>query len=691
MQHAEVDLRNSGRRYLILREIFTLPGVAAAGQLKPAESSRAFLVVLLLFLTIGSAARLVDLDTPGFWGDEETMAFAAQAVAEGREPAMPSGLKYNRALLQTYVTAGIATVVGADRDLSYRLPAAAVGVAMLFLVFFGTSRHLGIAVAVAATGLIALSEWHIVMSRTARMYGPLLLFVTAFCFYALDWSKRGDLGSLLKSVFAFVIAATLHFGALIALPLLLMPHLFGRLNKKAFSVSFCVMTSLALFTLIYEDRVVAPPYRDFATSGGRTPMVSFNDARSGYSILDILSRPDILTVVLFAIGIVIGVWAYRVFIRPVGEESNPLRSIATFIAAISFGLFSALGHLYGSFLAAIFLCLIVAPQPWSELKKRRMPLIAGFISLLIWFASVTIAHGPWEGAQLMLRYPFPYLLLQALEFPGVVILFFAAIADAVLSPDSPSRRTIRYLAICVLLPIFIIGLFREWAPPRYFAVVYPLMLIVAASAIVRITSLFMTLFRHHYRYAMPASIAILVGSGLLGGHGVRQVVAQTPPEYGSRLFSAIESYPDHRAPGCFVRKHSRPGDIIVGEDALQLFWYAGRVDYWLRDPSTHRLYSYLDQDELQRDVYVASVVTTDDQIAALHAEKKRRIWLVTSGETRLMPEFYLGENTPQRNWIDSVMNSVQPVLKGRDGLSAVYCLNCRVAGWDPDPSSYDCR
>lgn len=179
-----------------------------------------------------------------------------------------------------------------------------------------------------------------------------------------------------------------------------------------------------------------------------------------------------------------------------------------------------------------------------------------------------------------------------------------------------------------------------------------------------------------------------------GGHGIPQAVTVSPSEYGAYIYSNHISgikYPDHRSHGCFVTKHLQDGDIVVAEDALQMYWYIGQVDYWLRAPSNINSYLYLDKKNVTRDIYINSKPTTVEAINKLAGNATNQIWVITSGETQQYLDSFLIKGTPERHWLNSLVKTNTPALKGRDGLSATYCLNCKEAFHNVDPWDYDCK
>src|SRR5690606_24392920 len=92
----------------------------------------------------------------------------------------------------TYLNSVAITLFGTESPAPYRLVAALLGTLTIPLLFFGARGLLGPGIALTAAALLAFSEWHIHISRTARMYGPLLFFVVAFSLCALHWVRSRE-------------------------------------------------------------------------------------------------------------------------------------------------------------------------------------------------------------------------------------------------------------------------------------------------------------------------------------------------------------------------------------------------------------------------------------------------------------------------------------------------------------------
>ena len=193
-------------------------------RLQPADSKflkTSFVVIALIIVSL--VPRIYELGKIGFQKDEEYTAFSSMAIIEGKSAEMPSGMPYRRALPLTYLTAGTAKLFGPDNESSYRLPTAIIcslSPAILFLLFRST---IGGVTALVAALMLAFSEWHILVSREARMYAPYLLFYTCTALYCWQWIETNKRQYLLACIAFFAISVTFHKLTIMAAIFLLIP------------------------------------------------------------------------------------------------------------------------------------------------------------------------------------------------------------------------------------------------------------------------------------------------------------------------------------------------------------------------------------------------------------------------------------------------------------------------------------
>ena len=653
-------------------------------------SNYKILLLVLLLTIVAALPRLYHLGEPGFWGDEETSSMPAKSLAVGNGAIFPSGMEYRRALPHTYLNALSAKVFGIDKDLSYRVPSAVFGIATLILIFFGTLKYLGLPVALTVTVLLAFSEWHIILSRTARMYGPLLFFSSSFCFAALAWHyKAKSHFSLILACIMFLAASIFNYLAIVVLPILFIPVIFQNFDKRKFALCLISTTTLGIVSTIYFKAFISTPYKEIKSSR-LLQAAPLDDSSS--TIVNSLINLHIIDYFLISTGLILGSYIFFKSKKYILKNNKPLISIGSLIAAIAICLFILYGKVYGALICSVFILLFLSNSLETDHKVtlKFIAIIALAIALII---SLNIFnYGFVGGLKESLNYPFPYLLHQYLQYPGVIILFAAGVIDSIFSPVNKQREIIKALTIVILLPSFMLGFFLEWAPPRYFVTIYPLLLIVASYGFVCIID--RTGILKNSKKLKLLFTALVPASGIFGGHGIPQAITVTPIEYGTYIYSNHISgirYPDHRSHGCFVKEHLQEGDIIVAEDALQMYWYVGQVDYWLRSPSNIDDFLYLDIDNELKDIYVNSKPTTDQVISELNTNYINQIWVITSGETQQYSDHFLIKGSQQRQWLNKITSTKKPTLIGRDGLSATYCINCNLQINNVDPWDYDCR
>ena len=647
-------------------------------------------LLVLLLTIIAALPRLYHLGDPGFWGDEETSSMPAKSLALGNGATFPSGMEYRRALPHTYLNALSAKVFGIDKDLSYRIPSAVFGIATLILIFLGTLKFLGLPVALTVTVLLAFSEWHIILSRTARMYGPLLFFSISFCFAALAWHYKAKSHiSLILACIMFLVASIFNYLAIVVLPILFIPVIFQNFNKRKFALSLISTTTLGIVSTIYFKTFLYTPYKEIQSSK-LLQTVSIDDSSS--TIVNSLMNLHIIDYSLISTGLVLGSYIFFKSRKYIPSKNHPLISIGFLIAAIATCLFVLYGKVYGTLICSAFILLFLSSSQNRDYNVSLKFAAIVTLSITLIVSLNIFNYGLVRGLKESFNYPFPYLLYQSLQYPGVIILFTVGIIDSVFSPVNKQREIIKALTVIILLPSFMLGLVQEWAPPRYLVTIYPLLLIVASYGFISLIDR-TGIFKNSKKLKLIVT-TLMPASGIFGGHGIPQAVAVSPSEYGAYIHSNHLSgiiYPDHRSHGCLVKEHLQKGDIVVAEDALQMYWYIGHVDYWLRSPSNINDFLYLDNDNELKDIYVNSKPTTDKAISKLRTNYKNRIWVITSGETQQHLDHFLNKGSQQRQWFNEIISTNKPTLIGRDGLSATYCINCNLQIDNADPWDYDCR
>ncbi len=638
------------------------------------------ILLITLILTIAAALpRFYQLGELGFYGDEETTAMPALSVSEGHGARMPSGMPYRRAIPFTWLNAISARLFGQDQELSYRVPAAILGTLTIPLLFLMSRPLFGTATALIAALLLSFSEWHILTSREARMYAPFLFFYLATGFTIWRWVSSGHLLYLMSAMALFAITVSLHTLGMLAVIFALIPLGFIGWSRISPFRLLIFSALAAAASHLYSHYYVYLGSHSWAEKQGNVAKELGNivaDPTTTWLPVMLATTP-VLTSVSSLSGAILGAYIARLSTPKNNQTGTLIRTIGIYILAILFGVFLCTAQLFGAALIGLVFLLLLPDSGNTIFRKIKIPLGLMAPFPLIWIASNILQFGLFKGLKLLVSFPFPYPVFMLQMFPGVLLLFVAIAIFTALRRLHPGENALVASILAVLLPVIAIGMVSSWGGIRYLIETYPFILLLAAAGLVKLLDSMRYLVKPwNKHFTLVAAIGLSL-SGILGGHGLPQTLHALNLKYGEKadpLILTYPYYPDHQAPGLFVRDKLKADDIVIAEDSLEQWWYVRKVDYWLRDPVKHRAFLHLDQNDVMRDNYVNSIAITDDILASLKMITKQRIWLITSGETAYKRGYYL--NDAQLEWLSTIEKTHVPAFIGRDGVTKVYCLNC---------------
>ena len=616
-----------------------------------------------------------------FYMDEETTSFASRSMAEGNKPQMPSCMPYHRSISHSWLNSISARLFGLNGEISYRLPSAILGALTAPLIFVLARPYVGSSAAFLAALLLALSEWHIIHSRQARMYAPFLFFYIACAFSILQWAQKDELKYLVTSIILFVLTVSFHslgvFAAFIPLTALLIKGYTKTPHYKL--IIFAIIGGVSAY--LYGGIYVGNPYREWTEAHS----IATSDTASGSFLLQHVHLHGLL-LVQGTLGLLLGLWLGRKSKFPDIENGWKFRIFSRYLLAILSASLATTGQIHGAFLSFILLMLLYPDSLLAYLKQAHKPIISiSCVALIVSLATIK-ELGIVPGIKSLLAFPYPNWIILGQISPGITILFISAMIYLAIAKKNTSNYGVMVLLICGLFPIILVGIFKKWAPARYLLEAYPFILISSAYVLHIFADRFLKHFTTWNQSAVTAILYLIGISGILGGHGFALAYKSGTLKHGGSLNEAafvFPVYPDHKLPGEFVAKHREAGDIVIAEDALMQRWYAGNIDYWLRNYNSHKRFLYIAEDQQLHDIYVNSVAATPDILNYLSTTRNKRIWIITTSEITQSKDHYLTKE--QLRWLNNIEENHKPLVIGKDNMSKVYCLNCERS--DPKPSN----
>lgn len=638
-------------------------------------SSNKIVLLVLLLTAIAALPRLYHLGNLGFYMDEETTAFASRSMVETGEPQMPSGMPYYRSLPHTWLNSISAKAFGLNDEFSYRLPGALFGILTIPLLFLLARPFTGTSIAFLAALLLALSEWHIITSRQARMYAPFLFFYVAGVFSILRWTQKDTYKNLLIATTLFIVTVSFHQ---IGIFLAIIPFIALFIKDYATTpqyklILFSVISGIIAY--LYAEMFVTAPYSQWKEAHGIILAdITASRLPQQFSVTALQLAQGIA-------GLLLGIWLAIKSSFTDATNGKEFRLLTRYSLAILLAGLAGTGHLHGAFLALLLLLLLYPKSLHHYLKTTWQPLLA--IAILAFVTAIlTIAeHGIIPGIKALLSFPYPNWFTLFALFSGVTLLFLTTMVYIVSIKKTESNLNIRVLLLISLFPLILIGIFEKWAPARYLVQAFPFIFIIVTYALY--TSAHKLLQFRYANVEKPAFVLVclIIFSDILGDHGLLPSYKVATVDYGDRLNKQaliFPFYPDHKNPGEYVAAHRHDNDIVIAEDVIQQRWYAGKIDYWLRqyDDVKGNHFTFLKEDQKLYDIYANSAIATAEILKTLSSDKTRRTWLITSGETFEERESYLRED--QLQWLENIESSHTPIFTGKDGITQVYCLNCET-------------
>lgn len=616
------------------------------------ERARWEVACLLCLILIAAIVRFWGVGSYGLHRpDEDTTVLAAVHILEDGTPRFPSGMFYARAIGQSYMIAASALAFGRT-EWAFRLPSVLCGVLLVGLSYFVGRRFLRPVWNMVFVGVVALLPGFIADSQEARMYGFLCASLAAYMILVFRWERTNSRNGLIAAVVAMLVAIQFQEIAIFASFLLFFPGLVHGDAKRlrAGIVAFVVICACYLVMSHFTSSFYPKPAADYAVAAGQ-----LGRAPKWYGA-------GLHPIVILGAAIVAAVISRRI-----------ARNVTMGGIAIAAGSCVFAGLLLQSFLyyhLALILLLsgiILARRNGGAAGRDVWILIA--VCTVIAAVQVSLLHRmgivePRKIIGVMVGRPsiWPYLRIGDYS-PVALALIVVALSGALMRLAARERIADFWLffTLCFLLPLFLLGVFSWYIPPRYAEFAVLPMLICALAPWQRLKS---------SGNIATALFAVVIGAAIVNPFAV------------GRAVNAGKSFPDHRGAADYMRsvKLGRR-DVVVAEEVLMQTYYLGHVDYWLYDAHVAANFVQRFNGKFVDEYTHTPIIGTGAELRALMDKPDRgAIYVIVSGEDQEDGRLYL--RGPE---ISALLKSPQfkVVYAGADAHTQVLKLDAPEAAAVP--------
>jgi hypothetical protein len=613
-------------------------------------------VALLALLALAAIVR--------FWGvgtfslhkpDEDTTVLPAVHILQDGSPRFPSGMFYGRAIVQSYLIAGAVKTFG-QSEWSLRLPSVLTGIVLVLLAYFLGRRFLDPPWNMALVAVVALLPGMIADSQEARMYAFLSASLAVYMILLLRWERTGSTGALAAAVVAMLVAIQFHEIAVFSSVLLVFPGLAHGDDRKLRQGLLALMVVAVGYLLI--SRWMGSFYPE--TASDYLPAVS----QTGDSPHAGALRFRLSVLVPALICAIALVW--------LNIRAVPGRAMgATAGVLLYLGLLAQALLLYHLAMLLIIAGLVVARRNGGARTAAVLVLLAACAALAL--VHVVMLHNANVGSirkviGVMVGQPSIWPYLQVADYsPIAMALVVIALGVGLwrLSHGGRVHDDVLFAVLGVFVPLFGIGFFGWYIPPRYGEFALLPMLVCALAAAQRFVASRPGVIRSGNALPVLCLVAIVC-------------VAILNPRAVMRSIDAGSSFADHKGEAQYLRSIKlQPHDIVVAEEVLMQTYYLGHIDYWLTGPRNAADFIVRVNGQVV-DMYTGTPLI--DSAAAMQALIDRpdrgAIYVLGSGENQQD-----GRETLRGHEINELLKrpEFQAVYQARDGVTTIWKIAAPTA------------
>ena len=653
--------------------------------------------VIIFIMTIGFFLRVYHIGALGLIENEDYVVISANSILHNYIPLFPSGIVYPRAIPFSYIVTFFMQLFGFSEGV-VRLPSAIFSTLSIGIVYLLGKRLVGLEAGIFGALLMSISDWEIMVGRTARMYSMFSFFflLSVYLMYCVAVEKRKTLQ--LFSLLSSGITCFIHplAGILVFIYSL---FAFFLKNDKQNTKFIIISISLILFFSMVDNIFSKYEYGKFnilvdqslknnvkyheENSNRKTALeiVKEKYLRIYLKLRNNYEQSYIVINIIFSLFFICSIYAFFRW------RDKKMYVLFLFLILITLYFQQTMLSIY-LFLAYLLLGSRYNPQNYWKRSWTLMLVIivvtAGWVCFdLITSQNITNDTSVGKMVMLMMKsvktilsYPPNFISFYFEKYPLMSIMSllagFIIFKKYVTDKGSVGEY---YLFILFVVPILAIGfhptsITRPYE--RYASFLNPYFILLFSYGMMSCASkVWIGLDKMSYGRAFRITIGLfLIVSILIGtdGFNIRKSFAIINMQYGfnKNIIDADARdffyYPDHQGPSLFVKDNYKEGDIVIAMDVLAHFAYFPRVDYQLT-------LGY--KGDAEGWLRGKSIRTSDQLRNILELHQDKLTWIILSGEKLNDSKRYSGmqEIIAALKFFDK-----NKVFNGRDGLSDVYLI-----------------
>jgi hypothetical protein len=642
------------------------------------KKSNLVIFMLLILSVLGAIYfRLVGLGKFPLAVDEYYTLQSVENILKYGLPKFHLAGYYDRGILFQYFVAPL-LLAGLKPEFAGRIVPVICNIIMLIPFYLLTKKISGKLLALVLIFILCFSVWEIEIARFARMYTPFQMIFVFYIYFLYRCMIEGDIKSnkwlfILSFISIFVYEASIFLCLLNFLPLIWDTEKKSFTIEKVISLNFSkYYLAISTLILIFGYLFLKFNFRHIGVNEAQLfpanlPQINDTDAHSEGSF----RLPKILALTIFHDKVFMGLFVVfaAVLVYSIYKIlKSRVTSIAAKVCMILLIILFAL-NLFGLSLVLLVLFYFMKliekkdliysknEDPRSKILGYKAHVIyllifPALFSFVFWSAFAlhrSAWHQFFPGEHLtgtvqslkvlwkeFINYPFFYetFVLFRDTIPRYTFIIIGLLGGGILlllfKKDKEDYKY-RFLYIIFIILILLVNILNlTYFETRYFFFLFPLVIILAYSTILRVTEFFVhSESLKLYTFAVPVILILLISEDFNPKYLINIDTSKINYRVNESFELKSHYYPrwDTRTPAEIINNKLEQGDIVISNQQVNGF-YLKRIDYMYVDYRSERFGS-ISLDYGRKEIWTdANLIYDDKSLINLLNEAPNRKWLI---------------------------------------------------------------